>query len=33
LLLLGAALPLAANDSDASVGLGGVVLTREPRIS
>ena len=26
-------LPLAANDSDASVALGGVQLTREPRIS
>ena len=26
-------MPLSANDSDASVALGGVQLTREPRIS
>jgi hypothetical protein len=32
-LFLLAPMPLAANDSDASVGLGDVVLTREPRIS
>jgi hypothetical protein len=32
-MVLLATRPLAANDSDASVSVAGVVLTREPRIS